>query len=233
MGHGVNGAFARYVVVREDQCYTIPPCWTLEEAALCEPFAATVQAVTEVTRLQLGDVALVSGPGPIGLMCLKLLVAAGIETVVAGPAEDEERLQAASRMGAAAVLNVSEADWKEKLRELTGGAGVDVAFECAGHPGSVNNCLEMLRPMGRYTQVGICGRPVNVQLDAVFYKMLEVRGSVAYSAQTYERMMRILHQGRVRLHELISTRLPLVEWKRGFDLCMDRKAVKVLILPQG
>jgi len=48
MGHGVNGAFTRYVVIRQDQCYRIPDGWTMEEAALCEPFAATVQAVTEL-----------------------------------------------------------------------------------------------------------------------------------------------------------------------------------------
>src|SRR5260221_974482 len=51
MGHRVNGGFSRYVVVRPDQLYTVPHEFTLEEAALSEPFAAAVQAVTEVTRV--------------------------------------------------------------------------------------------------------------------------------------------------------------------------------------
>src|ERR687887_783919 len=63
MGHGINGAFARYVVVRKDQAYKIPQGLSLTEAALCEPFAAAVQAVTELTDVRLGDVALISGPG--------------------------------------------------------------------------------------------------------------------------------------------------------------------------
>jgi Zn-dependent alcohol dehydrogenases len=50
MGHGVNGAFTRYVVVRPDQVYRLPEGLTLEEGALSEPFAAVVQAVTEVDR---------------------------------------------------------------------------------------------------------------------------------------------------------------------------------------
>ena len=67
MGHGLNGAFTRYVVVRPDQVYHLPAGLALEEAALCEPFAAAVQAVTEVTTVRIGATALISGPGPFGL----------------------------------------------------------------------------------------------------------------------------------------------------------------------
>jgi len=63
MGHGVNGAFARYVVMRPDQLYRIPENFCLDEAALSEPFAAVVQAVTEISHVRIGDTALVSGPG--------------------------------------------------------------------------------------------------------------------------------------------------------------------------
>src|SRR6202046_4194020 len=69
MGHGVNGAFTRYVVMRPDQLYRIPDDFGLDEAALSEPFAAAVQAVTEITQVRIGDTALVSGPGPIPGRC--------------------------------------------------------------------------------------------------------------------------------------------------------------------
>jgi L-iditol 2-dehydrogenase len=65
MGHGVNGAFTRYVVMRPDQLYRIPTNFGLDEAAMSEPFAAVVQAVTEITHVRIGDTALVSGPGPM------------------------------------------------------------------------------------------------------------------------------------------------------------------------
>ena len=108
MGHGVNGAFTRYVVMRPDQLYRIPENFCLDEAAMSEPFAAVVQAVTEITNVRIGDTALVSGPGPMGLLCLKLLVAEGIRTIVAGAPGDQERLSAALRIGAAAVVNIGE-----------------------------------------------------------------------------------------------------------------------------
>jgi L-iditol 2-dehydrogenase len=233
MGHGVNGAFTRYVIMRPDQLYRIPENFSLDEAALSEPFAAVVQAVTEITTVRSGDTVLVSGPGPMGLLCLKLLVAEGVKTIVAGAQGDQERLDAALRIGAAAVVNTAEHNLKDAIATHTGGAGVDVAFECAGHPASVRGCLEALRPMGRYTQVAICGRDIQFPIDQIFYKQLTMSGSVCYTTQTWERMMRIYGEGRVRLSDLISAKLPISEWRTAFQLCAEKKAIKVLMYPEG
>ena len=232
MGHGVDGAFTRYVVMRPDQLYRIPENFSLDEAALSEPFAAAVQAVKEITKVRIGDNALVSGPGPMGLLCLKLLVAEGVRTIVAGAPGDQERLSAALRIGAAAVINIGEQSLADAMQEHTGGVGVDVAFECAGHPGSVRGCLESLRPMGRYTQVAICGQDIQFPIDQIFYKQLIMSGSVCYTARTWERMMRIYAEGRVRLNDLISIKLPLSEWRDAFRLCDEKKAIKVLMYPE-
>jgi len=231
MGHGVNGGFARYVVMRPDQLYRVPKGLPLEEAAISEPFAAAIQAVTELTEVRIGDTALVSGPGPMGLLCLKLLVAEGVKTIVAGAPGDEARLDAARRFGAAAIVNVGTRNLLDAIRE-TDGLGVDVAFECAGHENSVRGCIEALRPMGNYTQVGICGQEIQFPMDQVFYKQLKLSGSVCYTAQTWDRMMKIYDQGRVRLNDVISNKLPISEWRTAFDLCTQRRALKVLMYPE-
>ena len=108
----------------------------MEEGAVCEPFAAAVHAVCDLTPLRLGDVVLVSGPGPMGLLCLKLLVAAGFKTIVAGTEADLVRIALAKQLGADAVIDVSREDFQARIKEETDGLGVDVAFECAGaaHP---------------------------------------------------------------------------------------------------
>ncbi|MGH9536504.1 MAG: zinc-dependent alcohol dehydrogenase [Terriglobales bacterium] len=232
MGHGVNGGFTRYVVMRPDQLYRVPANLPLEEAAISEPFAAAIQAVCELTEVRLGDTVLVSGPGPMGLLCLKLLVAEGVKTIVAGTAGDEARLDAALRFGAAQVINVGEQNLMEAVRGETGGLGVDVAFECAGHESSARGCIEALRPMGHYTQVGICGHEIQFPMDQVFFKELKLTGSVCYTAQTWERMMRIFEQGRVKLKDLVSSKLPISEWRTAFDLCTQKQALKVLMYPE-
>ncbi len=231
MGHGVNGAFARFLVVRPDQLYRLPDGMSLEAGALSEPFAAVVQAVTEITQVRLGETAVVSGPGPIGLLCVKLLAAEGIQTIVAGTPDDADRLAAARRFGARHIVNVGVSGLGDAGRELTGGVGADVALECSGHSDSVRGCLDSLRPMGRYTQVGICGRDIQFPMDQVFYKQLTLRGSVTYTAATWSRMMNIFAQGKVRLDDLVSATLPITEWQKAFELCAARGALKVLLYP--
>src|SRR2546423_12122985 len=121
MGHGVNGAFAHYVVVRPDQFYRVPAYLTMEEAALSEPFAAAIQAVDELTHVRIGDTALVSGPGPMGLLCLKLLVAEGVKTIVAGGVGGELRLEGAPQTGAISTINVAKGKFISTNHDLMKG----------------------------------------------------------------------------------------------------------------
>jgi threonine dehydrogenase-like Zn-dependent dehydrogenase len=70
---------------------------------------------------------------------------------------------------------------------------------------------------------GVCG----------VYKHLTVRGSITYTARTWQRMMDIYARGNVRLHDLVSAKLPISAWREAFDLCAGRTAVKVLLYPIG
>jgi L-iditol 2-dehydrogenase len=229
MGHGVDGAFAPYAVVRPDQLYRLPAHVSLDEAALCEPFAAAVQTVEELSGVRLGDVVLLSGPGPIGLLCLKLLVADGVRTIVAGTATDETRCEKAREIGADRIVNIDEENLAEIVRGETGGRGVDLALECAGVAASARGCLEALRPLGTYVQVGIFGQDVEVPLDTAVYKQLVFKGTVGYTVKTWDRTLEILEQRRVRLDDLISHRMPLDSWEQAFDLCRQGEGIKVLI----
>jgi L-iditol 2-dehydrogenase len=129
------------------------------------------------------------------------------------------------------VVDVSEQDLQAVVRDATEGRGADVVFECSGAPSSIGSCLEVVRPLGAYTQVGICGREVTVDFDAILFKQLRVRGSVAYSVRTWERLLRILGQGKIRLADLVTHTLPLERWEEAFELCEKKRGIKVLISP--
>lgn len=231
MGHGVNGGFARYIVARPDQLFRLPAGLPIEEGALCEPLAAAVHAVCELTPLHLGDVALVSGPGPIGLLCLKLLAAQGLKVIMIGTDSDAERLRQAETMGAAVAVNVSKSGWQEIVKEESHGLGPDLVFECAGAGGSVRNCLQIVRPLGHYTQVGHFGGDTTIPFDQVGFKQLRLTGSVGYTHGTWKRMLKILEQKQISVGDLITHKLPLEQWQRGFSACEDRSALKVLLHP--
>jgi L-iditol 2-dehydrogenase len=201
----------------------------LDVAAMCEPFAAAVHAVVEQSRPRFGDIVLLSGPGPIGLMCLKLLVAQGLKVIVAGTAADAARLAKAAELGALQVADGERQNLAEIVAHETDGCGADVAIECAGAAQSVTNCLGALRPGGRMTQVGHFGQPVTINYDAVAFRELQIRGSVGYTAATWDRVMRILAEGQINLADMISHRLELDQWQDAFALCERKEGLKVLL----
>jgi L-iditol 2-dehydrogenase len=230
MGHGVNGAFARYTCVRPDQLFRLDDALPEEEGALVEPLAAAVHAVAEMTSVRPGDIALVSGPGPIGILCLLVLQHEGIRTLVAGTSADRARLALAKELGAVRVVDVQTDNLAAVVDEETKGAGVDVAFEVSGVGASASACLHALRPLGRYTQVGHFGRDILVPFDRIGFKQLRVAGSVGYTVATWRRTMTLLGQG-LRPSRIVTHRLPLDQWREGFDLFERKSALKVLLTP--
>jgi len=229
MGHGTHGSFTKYAVVREENAYEIPPGVSIEEAALTEPFAAAVQAIEELTTFNIGDAVLVSGPGPIGLLCLLLLVRRGCRVIVAGTQLDPLRLDLAKKLGAVAVVDVTRDDLREVVNQETHGRGVDCVIEAAGSPASVATCLEMVKRMGKYIQVGIIGKPYEANFDTLLFKQIQYFGSVGHSRKTWDRVMTILAHQTINLKPLITNKLPLSKWKEGFDLCQKKQGVKVLL----
>jgi L-iditol 2-dehydrogenase len=230
MGHGVNGAFTRYAVVRPDQLYTVPEGVSTHEAALVEPLAAAVHAVTDVAKFKLGDIALVSGPGPIGLLIVKLLARQGIKTIVAGTSDDTMRMDMALKYGAYKTIAVDKEEIVPFIHAETDGYGVDVAFEVAGVQGSVSNCMESLRPLGHYVQVGHFGKDLLMPWDLVAFRQLRIDGSVGYIRKTWDNTMRILGQG-LNVKDVITHEMSIADWQKGFDLMEAKQAVKILLNP--
>lgn len=229
MGHGVNGAFTKYATVRPDQLFAIPSGVSMEHAALVEPLAVAVHVVEEIADFKLGDTVLLSGPGPIGLLCMKMLAIHGLKVIIAGMSSDQMRLDMALKYGADTIVKVDEEDLQQVVQEKTNGKGVALAIECAGAEASVRNCMEALMPLGHYVQVGHFGKDLTVPWDLLAFRQLRIHGSVGYTKSTWRRTMGILGQKAIDLSDVITHRFSLDEWKKGFDLMEARQAVKILI----
>ena len=229
MGHGVDGGFTKYVMVREEMLYRIPDYLSLEEAALAEPFATAVQAIEELTVFNVGETVLLSGPGPIGLMCLSLLVRHGCRVIVAGTEADTLRLETAEKIGAYRVVNIDKEDLEKIVMDETGGQGADSIVECSGSGGAVSTGLKLVRKLGQYVQVGIIGQPIMVDFDVILYKQLKVFGVLGHSLNTWELVMRIFETKMIDLKPIISHTLPLSKWKEAFDLFEGKQAMKILL----
>ena len=232
LGSGMNGGFAKYCCVRQEVVFPIPENLDSQTGALCEPFACSLQAVAELTLIEPGDIVVVSGPGPIGIMCAMLAKLRGGCIVLLGTAKDKDRLAIAQQLGADYTIDVENDDVKTIINDLTQGYGADVVFECAGVEASSALCLDIVRKMGRYTQVGLFGSPVQLNLDQVVLKQLHLQGSICHTWETWERTLRFLRQDLIDLRPLISKRFPMSCWKEAFQSVLDGKGVKFLLYPE-
>jgi len=232
LGSGIHGGFARYCGVRQEILFKLPDNLDMQAGALCEPFACAFQAVVELTEIRPDDVVVVSGPGPIGLMCMVLAGSHGARVVVLGTSADSQRLALARQLGADEVVDVETASAREIVDDLTHGFGADVVLECAGAETSAAQCLDLVGKLGRYTQVGIFGAPIQADLDKIVLKQVRMQGSICHTWATWERTMDFLGQGAIDLHPLISARLPLSRWQEGFDSVIAKEGAKVLLYPE-
>ena len=152
--------------------------------------------------------------------------------VLLGTAKDAGRMELSKTLGIDVTVNVEEGHALETVKDLTHGYGADVVLECAGAPASAAMCLDLVRKMGRYTQVGIFGAPFQIELDKVILKQLHFQGSICHSWQTWDTTLRLLGDGMFDLRPLISNRLPLSRWEEAFQGVINKNETKVLLQPE-
>jgi L-iditol 2-dehydrogenase len=153
-GSSRDGAFASFVSVRQGALHRLPDHISFQEGALCEPLACATHAVMEISSTAPGKTVLVTGPGTIGLLVLQVAKARGANVIITGTEKDEKRLQLALHFGADHYLQINKKDPLPLISELTCGYGVDIALECSGAVGGVNDCLSFVRKGGEIIQVG-------------------------------------------------------------------------------
>jgi L-iditol 2-dehydrogenase len=231
IGSGVNGGFTTYVVVPEHNIHRLPENVSFAEGALTEPLACVVHAALETAMVTSGDVAVVAGPGAIGLLTLQVVKAAGARAIMLGTDVDEHRLRVARDLGADAAVNVQRDDYRAAVEAATDADGADIVYECSGAGPAAQTLLELVRRGGRYAQIGLFGKPVSWDLDQIVLKELTVTGSFASTPPSWVRALRLMAEGSVRLSPLISDTFPITQWRSAFDIVEGRSGLKTLLTP--
>lgn len=232
IGYARDGCFARYVIVDAVRIHRLPPGVSTLAGALCEPLAVVVHAVAERGRVQAGELAVVTGPGAIGLLTAQVAAAAGAEVILIGTPSDETRLALGRDLGIPHTLVVERDDVAEAVARLSDGRGADIAFECAGAAPAYRLALDLVKRGGKLVQVGLFGRPVEADLDLLSYKEIDAAGAISSQRGSWEKMLRLLGSGRVRTEPLISHRFTLDQWQEAFAIFEARQGVKLVFVPE-
>ncbi len=232
IGSAVNGGFTRYVVVPAANLHALPESVDFEAGALTEPLACVVHGVLNMRTIVAGDLAVIAGPGAIGLLTLQVVKASGAAVVMLGTDADSHRLALAAELGADYTLNVQQADPADLIAELSEeGLGADVVYECSGAGPAAQQLLPLVRRRGRYAQIGLFGKSIAWDLDQVCYKELTVTGSNASVPSSWSKALCLMATGAVDTKPLITHRFPVTEWSEAFAVFESKQGVKTLLTP--
>ena len=233
IGRRVDGAFARYFKTDAARVYALPSGVDLLAGAITEPLFTCTHAVLERGRVRAGEVAVVLGPGAMGLLTAQVARAAGATVVVAGLGADAGRLAVARDLGIPHALNIEAENLEDLVRRATEGYGADVVFECAGAASAVALGVRLLRKQGRLVQVGLVGSVVPLPMDEITFNALDVRGAVGATATAKDAALRLLAAGAVQTRPLVTHQYPLEAWQEAFACWEAKGGVKIVLLPMA
>jgi L-iditol 2-dehydrogenase len=230
------GAYAEYIKVPARMVFVnmqeIPSEVAYEEAAITEPLACVLHGVEEA-RAKLGDTVAIIGAGPIGLLHLLTVRKMGAKRVVMIDLVDE-RLNFAEKLGADEIINGKTEDAVERVRQLTGGYGADVAIEAIGLPATWEQAIRLVRKGGTVLEFGGCppGTEINVNTEALHYGELTVLGAFHATPLHFKKALDMIASRTIDVRPLVTKRMKLEEIRQAFEILSTSKTeVKIAIAP--
>ena len=229
---GRGGGLSEKIVVEQRWVHPVGDI-PLDEAALIEPLSVGHHAYVRSGASE-GDVAIVGGAGPIGLLTAGVLKASGLTVYISELSE--ARKEMARTTGVAdEVFDPREVDVAEKVKELTGGKGADVGFECSSVPVVLDMLIDAVKPGGVIVNVSIWGRKPEVDMPNLVLKEIDLRGTIGYS-NDHPATIKLVQEGKLDLSKFITGRIKLEELvDKGFDQLINNneKHVKILVNPNA
>ncbi|HEY3290475.1 MAG TPA: zinc-binding dehydrogenase [Anaerolineae bacterium] len=218
-GYGAmeDGAFTRFVIARPAILHHIPDNVPFEHAALTEPICVAYNALVEKTTIKPGDVVVIQGPGPIGIMALQMARLRGAGAlVVLGTDVDTHRMEVAQELGATHLVNIQREDAKKVIGAFGDGYGAELVVDCTGVSRALQQSLDLVRPNGRITKIGWGPQPLDFSLDPLVAKAVTLQGSFSHTYPTWERALALLATGQINLEPVIGGVYPLQDWHEAF-----------------
>jgi L-iditol 2-dehydrogenase len=227
-GFTAPGAYAEYVVASVKALHPLPDELTFEEGAMLDTAGVALHGVNR-GRVSVGDVVVVTGPGPIGLFTAQYAKTAGAEKVIV--VGRGARLAQAVALGAVGV-DYEAGDPVEAVRALTGGQGADAVIECAGSTAACTQAIAMTRKGGRLVMNGLTSEPIEIPWSKIVLDEIDMLG-VRANPNTSERALALIANGTIKVGPILSHTFPLEEFATALATFVERRdgALKVVVNP--
>lgn len=225
-----EGGMAEYMRFSERAIiHKIPESLSHKDAALIEPMACAIHTV-ERADIQLDDVVVLAGAGPLGLCMVQVARLKTPKKLVVIDAI-AERLELARSLGADVVLNPKTQDVDAIVKGMTDGYGCDVYIEATGAPVGVTQGLQMIRKLGRFVEFSVFGKETTVDWSVIGdRKELDIRGA-HLGPYSYEIAIDLFERGLVTAEGIVTHSYPIEECDTAFALADSADSIKVVINP--
>ena len=218
----IHGAFAEYVVLAAHRAHPVPDHVSDEAAALIEPLSVAIWAAHKA-NIEPGDRVLVTGAGPVGLLCADVARARGGQVTVSDT--NPNRLAVAERRGAQAIVDATAGPLAEQIDP------VDVVLECSGAAPAVKGAFEVAGPAARIVLVGMGAASLELPVAAIQIKELQVTGTFRY-ANCYPPAIALVASGAIDLDSLVTGRFGLAEVADALQAAKrDPATLKPIVYP--
>lgn len=221
-GNTIDGAWAEYLLVPHARANlaVVPDGLTDEQVLMLPDIASTGISGAESGNVRVGDTVAVFAQGPIGL-CATLGARLRGASLIAGIDPVAERRRMAHRFGASVTLDPRTDDVVARLKDLTGGRGVDVAIEALGRQETFEAALRAIRPGGVLSSLGVYSGKLVAPYDAIYAGLADQRIVTTLCPGGRDRMRRLMSMvadDRMDLTPLVTHRFSLDDIRTAYDL---------------
>ncbi len=225
----VHGCLRPTVVHPAAFTFKIPDNITYAEAAMVEPLAVGLHAATKA-KIRPGDVAVVVGAGPIGILTALAALAGGASQVVITDVQ-QPKLDLAASLGPIVPVNVAKDDLRATVNKLTNGWGADIVLECSGNAKAAATVFEPLCPGGCVVFIGMPAGSIEFDVVGASIKEARVEHVFRY-AHMYPRALALMGAGKIDVKPLITDTFHFDEGTKAFDFAcqMPPTSVKAQIV---
>jgi alcohol dehydrogenase len=217
-GHLIDGLQAECARVpfADTSVYKVPDELTDEQVLFLADILPTAYEVGVLNGgVGPGDTIAIVGAGPIGLATVLTAKLYTPGKIVAIDLADS-RLEKARELGADVTINNGKENAVERMMELTGGLGADVAVEAVGVPATFELCTELVRPGGRIANVGVHGHPATLHLEKLWIRDVTITTGLVDTITT-PRLLKLIAEGRLDATPFATHRFPLEETMAAYD----------------
>ncbi|KAI3736077.1 hypothetical protein L6452_15609 [Arctium lappa] len=214
------GGLAEYAVVPAHALAVLPHSLPYSESAIigCAVFTA-YGAMAHAAQVRPGDAIAVIGVGGVGSSCLQIAHAFGASEIIAVDIQDD-KLEKAKLLGATHTVNARTEDAVAKIKEITGGMGVDTAVEALGNPKTFMQCVESVRPGGKAVMIGLTlsGAKGEIDINHLVRKQIKVVGSYGGRARhDLPKLVKLAESGIFNLGAAVSRKCKFEEAGKAYE----------------